>query len=96
MPYPLQIFFHKFPSRKNQKRLGQAGQEDGAERAGSEVAQDPGAVSDEDGTESDQEGVEEGFSEADEDAVWKVWTLSILSLFFSCKQLPGYASDHAA
>lgn len=93
---PLQIFFHKFFSRKNQKQLGQGGQDDGTERGGSEEAQDPDAAPDEDGTESDQEGVEEGFSDADEDAVWKVWTLSVLLLFFSWKQLPGYASDYAA
>ena len=87
--HTLQVFFHKYFSRKNRKQL--ARRDNASEETGSELE----AVSDEDDANSEQEIDEGESSDPEEDAVWKVRTLSVLFLLLSCS-LPGYASYHAA
>lgn len=93
--HPTQIFFHKYFSRKNRRQLAQPDQDDNSEEMGSAESQDGGKISDQDGDDSEHEVDEEGSSEAEEDAVWKVRPLRAPCFLCSCKP-PGYASYHTA
>jgi len=95
LSHPIQVFFHKYFSRKNRRQLAQVVQDEGSEGVASEEYQDSGIISDEDRADSEHEVDEEGSSDAEEGAVWKVRLSRVLSFLFSYK-LPGYASYHAA
>jgi hypothetical protein len=88
------VFFHKYFSRKNRRQLTQDGQDERSEGAGSEECQGSGIISEEDSADGEREADEEGSSEAEEGAVWKVRTPNALGFLFSCES-PGYASYHA-
>ena len=67
--HPIQVFFHKYFSRKNRKQRSRTGQDESSEGATSEVSQDFDAV-------SDEQSEDDVSSDAEEDVVWKVRTSS--------------------
>lgn len=86
-----QIFFHKYFSRKNQRQPVQVGQDESRERAGSEESR---ILSNEGSADSEHEVDEEGSSDVEEDAVWKVRTRRTSGCLFSYAPT-GYASHDA-
>ncbi|KAG9312645.1 CBF/Mak21 family-domain-containing protein [Chiua virens] len=64
-----EVFFHRYFSRKNRGQTAPAGRDAGSE--GEESTKSDSGVSDDDGADSGQQSDEEGFSDAEEAAVWK-------------------------